>query len=81
MLGSMVYPAAAHPNGPSPMPWYQLRDDRVYPVEGHPGGPSAEAAFVIRGDEVFPVVDPTEPLRGLACFLLVTEPPAADQTG
>jgi hypothetical protein len=41
-----------HPDGPSSIPHYVLRNRRLYPGEGHPTGPSQVPAFAVRGAPV-----------------------------
>jgi hypothetical protein len=55
LVGSMVYPSAAHPcRARSRRPWYQLRGGFAYTVEGHPDGPSSDPVFRIDGSCVYP---------------------------
>jgi hypothetical protein len=54
VIGSVVYPAAGHPNGSGSRPWYQVRGSLAFPVDGHPSGASAEAAFCIDDGRVYP---------------------------
>ena len=55
VVGAFVYPAAGHPTGPSPRPWFQLRDGFAYAVDAHPEGVCAEPSFLVLGCDVYPV--------------------------
>jgi hypothetical protein len=43
--GDLVYRAAAHPDGPSSVPWLVIRNGCVYAGEGYPGGPGGRPRY------------------------------------
>jgi hypothetical protein len=67
VIGSLVYPAAGHPDGSSYKPWFQVRGAFVFRVGTHPDGWSPEPVFQIEDDRVRalpgsgPDIDPPGP--------------------
>jgi hypothetical protein len=43
--GDLVYRAFGHPEGPSSVPWFAIRNGLVYPGEGYPEGPGATPRY------------------------------------
>jgi len=52
VLGSMVYPAADHPDGPSPAPWFQLRGSLAYRLGEEGTGRSDRPWYWVDGPTV-----------------------------
>lgn len=45
--GDRVHRDYGHDDGPSSVPYYEVRHGRLYPAEGYPSGPSTRAHYVI----------------------------------